>query len=230
MAEVEVNDVGTIGVITDQKPFMLPLEAWSTGTNVRVIDADIEKLGGWEQVFGTPPVPPHFAVAVRTATNNYWLYTSLDRAYVYDGASHTQVTRAAGVYHASDTREWQGTLLGGVPILNNGIDVPQYWSPTVPGQVLQDLTNWPSTLRAKVIRAFGPILMAIGVSKSGVSLPHLVKWSHPADPGSVPITWDETDESHDAGEVDMPDAEAGILLDMLPLTETMYIYKEFERP
>jgi hypothetical protein len=112
MAEVEVNDVGTIGVITDQKPYMIPPEAWSTGTNVRVVDTDIEKLGGWEQIFGTPPVAPHFAIAVRTAADNFWLYTSLTKAYVFDGTSHTNVTRAAGDYTASNTREWNGTYCG----------------------------------------------------------------------------------------------------------------------
>lgn len=226
MAEVEVNDVGTIGVITDQKPFQLPPEAWSSGTNVRVVDTDIEKLGGWAQVFGTPGTPPHYAIAVRTVTDNFWLYVSLTKGFVFDGIAHTEVTRAVGPYTPTETRDWNGTLLGGVPILNNGSDVPQMWKPTTPGQVLQDLTNWPAGLRARVIRAFGPILMAIGITKSGASLPHLVKWSHPADPGNIPPTWDETDPDHDAGEVDMPDMEAGLLVDMLPLGETMYIYKE----
>jgi len=226
MAEVEVNDVGSVGVITDQKPYMLPPEAWSMGTNVRVIDMDLEMLPGWEQIFGTPLIAPHFAIAVRTPTDNLWLYVNLTKAAAYDGATHADVTRASGNYNASETRDWNGTLLGGVPIVNNGVDVPQFWSPSSLATKLQDLTNWPSTLRAKVVRSFGPILMAIGVTKSGVSYPHMIKWSHPADPGSVPITWDETDGTHDAGEQDLPDVEAGLLLDMLPLGETMYIYKE----
>ena len=109
MADIEVNDVGSIGVITDQKPYMLPPEAWSTGTNVRVIDTDLEKLPGWEQIFGTPPIAPHFAISVRTPTDNLWLYVSLTKADVYDGTSHTDVTRAAGDYNAGETRNWRAT-------------------------------------------------------------------------------------------------------------------------
>lgn len=228
MAEpVEINDVGTIGVITDTKPWMLPPEAWSFGTNMRFVDGDLEKLLGWEQVFGTPNIAPHFAIAVRTAAATFWLYTSLTKATAFDGSTHTDVTRTVGGdYTASQTREWNGTLLAGIPIVNNGIDVPQYWPTVALATKLANLTNWPATLRAKVIRAFGPFLMAIGISKAGVPAPHMVKWSHPADPGTLPNSWDETDVTKDAGETELPDVDAGILLDALPLSETMYFYKE----
>jgi hypothetical protein len=230
MAEVEVNDVGSVGVITDQKPYMLPPEAWSTGTNVRVVDTDMEKMPGWSQTFNSPSAPlfaPHFVMAVKTPGDNFWLYTSLTKAAVYDGIVHTDITRLAGDYNAGETRQWNGTLLGGVAILNNGIDAPQMWQPAAAATKLKDLDAWPTGVTAKVIRSFGPFLMAINITKPTLGvLPHMVKWSHPADPGSVPVTWDETDGSHDAGEIELPDVEAGLLVDMLPLGETMYIYKE----
>lgn len=226
MPEVDINDVGTIGVITDQKPYTLPPEAWSMGTNVRITDSDVEKMSGWAQTFGTPGVAPHFAISVKTVSDNLWLYTSLTKAYAYDGTSHTDVTRLSGDYTASNTREWNGGLLANIPVINNSIDIPQSWSPSTLATKLIDLPNWPSTLRARVVRPFGPFLIAGRCSKSGTQYPHMVKWSHPADPGSVPVTWDETDGDHDAGEVDLPDTEAGIIQDMLPLGETMFIYKD----
>jgi len=228
--DIEIGGLGTIGVITDTDAYRVPPEAWTTATNMRVLDGAMTKLGGWAQIFGTPGVAPHFAMAVRTASASFWLYTSLTKAYGYDGTTHTNITRqSVGVdvnYTASNTYEWNGTLLADIPILNNGIDVPQFWSPISLATKMQDLTNWPSTLRAKVVRAFGPYLMAIGISKSGTAFPHTVKWSHPADPGSVPSSWDETDPTTDAGETPLPDVNAGVLVDMLPLGDTMYIYKE----
>lgn len=224
---IEINDVGSVGVVTDTSSYEIPPEAWTTATNMRVVDGGMQKLRGWSQVFGTPGVAPHFAMAVRTASATFWVYASLTKIYGYDGTTHTDITRTVGGnYTASDTREWNGTLLADVPILNNGVDVPQYWPTIALATKMANLTNWPSTLRAKVVRAFGPYLMAIGISKSGTSFPHTVKWSHPADPGSVPSSWDETDPSVDAGETPLPDVHAGVLLDMLPLGDTMYIYKE----
>lgn len=227
MAEVvEISDSGSIGVITDTPAYQIPPEAWTGGTNARVVDSGMERLRGWSQVFGTPGVAPHFAMAVRTASATFWLYTSLTKAFGYDGTTHTDVTRAAGDYTGSETREWNGTLLADVPIVNNGIDIPQFWPTIALATDLANLTNWPATLRAKVVRAFGPYLMALGISKSGTPFPHTIKWSSPADPGSVPASWDETNPAVEAGETPLPDVHAGILLDMLPLGDTMYIYKE----
>lgn len=228
--EFDINDLDSIGVVRDTPAYQLPPEAFTTGLNMRFVPGAIEVLKGWAQMFGTPGVAPHFAMNVVTPTTKFWLYVSLTKAYGYDGTTHTNITRqTAGVdvdYTTNDTPNWNGTLLGGVPILNNGSDIPQFWSPVSLGQKLQNLTNWPSTTRAKVIRAFGPFLVAIYITKSGTAYPHMVKWSHPADPGSIPVSWDENDATKDAGEKELSDANAGLLVDALPLGDNMYLYKE----
>lgn len=231
MADIEVNDLASIGAIRDVDAYQLPPEAWSLADNMRFRGQSVERLGGRAQVFGTPGVAPHFALPIQSPSQTYWLYVSLTKAYVYDGSSHTNITRqtaAADVdYTASATREWNGTLFGGVPILNNGVDAPQYWSSLNTATKLAALANWPASTTARTIRAFGPYLVALDVTKStGTQYPHLVKWSHPADPGSVPSSWDETDPTKDAGEKDLPDVNAGIIRDGLPLRGHFYIYKE----
>src|SRR5258706_476813 len=79
---------------------------------------------------------------------------------------------------------------------------------------------------AKIIRSFGPYLLALNVTKGANIYPHMVKWGHPADPGSVPSSWDETDETKDTGEKDLPDVTAGVIQDGLPLQGNFYVYKE----
>lgn len=226
MPLIEINDLGSIGVITDTPSHLIPPEAVTTALNCRVVDGGLERLPGWEQIFGTPGVAPHFLIPIRTSSATFWLYVSLTKAYGYDGTTHTEITRLSGVYTTSETREWNGTLLSNIPILNNGIDKPQFWATISLGTKLADLTNWPATTRAKVLRAFGPFLIAINITKAGTNYPHMVKWSHPADPGTIPASWDETDPTKDAGELELPDVDAGILLDALPLAETIYLYKE----
>lgn len=228
--DFDINDMASVGVVRDTPSWQLPPEAFTLGLNMRFVDEAIQTLAGWSQVFGTPGVAPHFAMSVVTPTTKFWIYASLTKIYGYDGTTHTNITRqSAGVdvnYTASDTPEWNGTFLGGVPLLNNGIDVPQFWSPIGLATKMQNLTNWPATLRAKVLRGFGPHLIAINCTKSGTAFPHLVKWSHPADPGSVPVSWDETDPTRDAGEVDLTDTASGLLVDALQLGDTMYLFKE----
>lgn len=224
--DIEVNDLAKIGVIRDQEAYQLPPEAFSFADNMRFTSEGAERIGGREQVFGTPGVAPHFLMPIQTATQTFWLYTSLTKAYAYDGANHTDITRAAGDYNASNTRDWNGVLFGGIPILNNGTDDPQYWPlPLSVGTDLILLANWPASTKAKLIRSLGSYLIALDVTKSGTRYPHMVKWSHPADPGTVPTSWDHTDPTKDAGEKDLPDVNSGIIQEALPLRGQMFIYK-----
>lgn len=227
MPLVEFNELAALGLIRDVPAYQLPPEAWSLAENVRFVDEGVERLRGWSSTFGTPPTDPHFTMPVTTPSQTFWPYVSLTKAYVWDGTTHTDITRATGGdYTATKTSDWNGTLLAGIFIANNGIDDPQFWATASTGTKLAKLTNWPANTKAKVIRAFGPYLVAINITKSGNNFPHMVKWSHPADPGSVPVSWDETDPTKDTGEQDLADVESGLLVEALPLQQSMYLYKQ----
>lgn len=227
MAEIEINDLHSLGLIRDLKAYQLEPEALSYAENVRYDKRGVEALTGRTQIFGTPGVAPHFALPFLTATQIFWLYTSLTKAYYWDGASHTNITRQTGGvdvnYTAEDTRDWNGFLFGGVPILNNGVDLPQFWNGS--GK-LDNLTNFPTDLRAKVMRSFGPYMFAINLTDNGTSYPHAIQWSSPSDPGTIPSSWDYTDTTVEAGRKDFADVDAGVLLDGLPLNGRFYLYKD----
>jgi hypothetical protein len=226
-AEIDFGQLGTIGVIADRPGNVLPPEAWTTANNMRIVDGVPRRLLGRSQIWGTPGVAPHFLMHIAAEAAPWWLYTSLTKGYVYDGSTHTNITRTSGGdYTAASTRDWNGTILGGIPILNNGADIPQFWASYSTGTKLANLTNWPASLRAKTVRAFGPQLVAFNCSKSGTVYPHLVKWSHSADPGALPSSWDETDPELDTGENDLPDVESGIIVDAAMLRGNMYVFKE----
>lgn len=224
--DIDLNDLGTLGVIADVPGYLLPPEAWTTGHNIRIQDGLPKRILGQALALGTPPIAPHFLLPVSGPTQFWWLYVSLTKAYVYDAAAHTDITRLAGDYTAARTRDWNGTILGGIPILNNGSDLPQHWESYSAGTKLQNLTNFPSTYRAKVIRAFGPQLVAFNLTKSGVVFPHNILWSHTADPGTLPSSWDTADTTKDTGENSLPDVDSGVILDAQMLRGNMYIGKE----
>lgn len=58
-----------------------------------------------------------------------------------------------------------------------------------------------------------------------VNFPFMVKWSHPADPGSVPSSWDHTDPTKDAGEFDLAEGH-DYIIDGMQLRDSFMIYKE----
>jgi hypothetical protein len=224
--DIEIDDIAKIGSVVDTPSYMLPPEAWTQALNMRVVDGGMESLLGWSQVFGTPLAAPHFSMPISTSAAFFWMYASLNKIMVFDGTTHSDITRAGGPYTANDTPDWNGTLLGGVPIFNNNNDVPQYWNKIDPSVKMADLLNWPTALRAKIMRAFGPYLMAFNLTDGGTNLPHTVQWSHPADPGSLPISWNYADPTVDAGRNDFSDVNSGTIEEAQALGSVMLVYKE----
>lgn len=230
MAKVQIYNVGAVGVNKDLPPHYLPPEAWTDSNNMRFQDRIAAKMKGYQDVFGTPTVAPGFLMNLPTASSTFWIYCSLTKAYVYEAGVHTNITRqSAGVdvnYTATAYRQWNGGVLGGIPIINNGQDIPQYWSAISAAAKLANLTNWPATLRARVVRPFGPFLVALNINDNSVLYPHMIWWSHPAEPGAVPSSWNYTDTKVDAGRKELTDASSGQILDGLMLRNYFIIYKE----
>lgn len=225
--QIDINDVASYGVIRDSPPHNIPPEAWTLAENVRFEDKSITSLLGETQIFGTPGVAPYFAQFVSAPANPWWIYAGLNAIYAYDGTTHNNITRSVGgAYSATDASQWNGTTLGGIPILNNGIDDPQFWAAYSGATPMAKLTNWPANFKAKVLRAFGPYLLAMNLTDSGVAKPNDVRWSDPANPGSVPATWDITDVTKNAGQVSLPDVDSGQIVDGLPLQGKFFVYKE----
>lgn len=229
MALLPIDDVGSFGLVKDVKPHLLPPEAWSAAENVRFVSNDVHKMLGMEATFGTPGTFPFFLMPVSSATQLFWLYLSRTKAYVYDGSTHTNVTQqTAGAdvnYTATKGYDWHGTIFHGLPVFTNYADLPQAWATLATATKLAPLANWPTADRARVIKAFGNHLVALGVKQGSAEYPHMVKWSVAADPGTLPASWVPL-TTNDAGSTDLTDVDAGVILDGLPLRGQFFIFKE----
>lgn len=229
-----INDVGSIGLISDKPPHSLPINAWSEGKNVRMFEGGVEKMTGHRSAIGTPSVAPYFLLPVRSGTDALWIYCGNNAVYVTQGGAsgtHKNITRSSGAYSGSTSaQDWTGLVFGGVPILCNSSDIPQMWNPvdfSTP-QLLQDLSNWPSGLKCKAIAGFKQFLIAMDVSKTSggttTNYPRMIKWSHASSANSVPSSWDETDATLDAGEYELADTDGAILTGK-QLRDSFIIYK-----
>ncbi|KKK66342.1 hypothetical protein LCGC14_2965060 [marine sediment metagenome] len=93
MTRIPMNDLGTKGIVKDLDAHSLPLDVWSEGRNIRFDDNKAVKFRGEEIVFASPSVPPYFAMPVQTADSVLWIYAGLSKAYVFQGGTHTNITR-----------------------------------------------------------------------------------------------------------------------------------------
>lgn len=221
---ISINDVGRLGVMKDIPSHELPPAAWSDGNNIRFDDLSVQTCNGYSDV-ATPSIVPYAIFYCPYSGVKYFLYLGLAKAYGMAGASHADVTRAGGDYTGGPTSQWNGGMFNGIAVVNNGVDYPQAWNAPSLSQVLVNLPTWPADTYAQVIRPFKNFLIALDVTESGTRNSRMIGWSHSADPGTLPSSWDHTDATKDAGVNTLPEGEDQ-LVDCLQLGNTNVIYTE----
>lgn len=228
MAFVPVKQVGQYGVNRDLATPELPINVWTDCQNIRFLDGSAYQFYGHGEIYAGTAVEPYHVLPVTVGGVRYWLYAGANKIYQVGApggvVTHTNITRqtaSVDVNYAATRNSWTSTVLGGIPILNNGIDPPQQWLLTGKASVL---SAWPTNTTCASMRTFRNMLVALDVTKAGVRFPYMVKVSHPADPGSVPVTWDITDSTKDALEYDISSGY-GYIIDGMELRNSFMIYK-----
>ena len=224
MATLKVKQTGQIGVIEDIPSYELPANAWSSVANARFNDGYAQKSLG-RSVFVVPITAPHFLLPLQDTIIFYWIYAGLTAIYTTDGTVNTNVTNATRSYGTTNDRNWDGDIFSGTPVINNSIDPPQALFPVSHTNKFIDLPNWPTGYVCGFIKTFGNYLITGDIDKGSGRFPYLIKWSHQADPGTLPSTWDETDTTKDAGEQNLA-SRGGYVVDGGELGDRFIIYRE----
>lgn len=245
---IPIHNVGKVGVIKDVSDYLLPPEAWTDALNIRFVDGSVYTSLGYEAAYindGILPNPPignpTWFLPMSSSPNVLWAYpvtfdgVDVPRIYATNGVAHADITRAAGVYNGQITDLWNGTTLGGIGFLNNGVDRPQVWN--VPGlpQLLTNLANWTimydsavtgTAWTTSVLRAWKSHLFAFNTTENSIQYPQRMRWSHPIDPYTEPGVngWRHDDPTSNAGKWDFMESP-GPLIDGMSLGDQYFIYK-----
>lgn len=228
MPLVRIGEVGAIGVNQDLSAHELPPNAWTDAQNIRFLDGYAYQFLGHGEVYSSPSLKPQHVMPCNVAGARYWIYATAGKTFcvtISGGvAVHTDITHLTP--RTGVVNQWTSTLLSGIPILNSGdtTNVPMSWDLNLSNKFV-NLANWPANTYCKSLRSFRNYLVALNVTKSGTNYPFMVKWSHPADPGSVPVSWDPADATKDAGETDLAEGYDPII-DGMQLRDSFMIYKE----
>lgn len=224
MATTTIPALGQYGFVADQPAQELPPNALTSVRNVRFRNGSAERFGGHVSVFSAPSVTPYYVAPFGTATSRFWIHSGLASTFADDGTTRTDITGTAFTGGVDD--RFTGGALHGLFIINNGVDAPKYWDGNIANN-LATLTAWDATWRVKWIRPFRNYLVYGFPTKSGAAYPHTVGWSAPADPGTLPTTYDPAAAATGLDVGDVPLGETpDQLVDGLPLGEVFLIYKE----
>lgn len=223
-----VMRLDAIGIIRDQSPADLPPNALSDGKNVAILDGKIIPQPGYHAAF-TPQVDVLFLAPGwhdQPNINSAWGYLSDKKAKQINTAGATlDVTHAAGDYVFSSPSyqcKWHGGRYNGLYYVNDGFDVPMYFD--VGTQKLVDVPNLPAGFSFRSFRGFKNYLVGL-YTNNGNPYGMRVMWSHPADPGTYPSSWDITDPTKDAGDYYLSETP-GLLVEQGELRGKNIIYKE----
>ena len=246
MARMSFRQPGSIGIIRDIPATDLPREAWSYGQNVTFKDGRVYKRLGHDTSFQDELVGTgegiHFILPLFKDPNEFvWIVAGLTKAWELTDGSIDEVTNVGGPYTGAASNRWNGAVLSNVPILNNGVDPPQQKEggatdftdlDFVTGTSTWDNTDGTSGaggsgLTCQVMRSFREYLVALNITDKNISInyPQRVQWSHAAVAGSVPDSWDPTDDTRDAGFFDIVETP-DLVVDCLTLRDLNIIYKE----
>jgi hypothetical protein len=212
------------GFTPDQPDTDLPLGAWTDSRNVEYRDGAVEKCPGYVQALGELSTTALWAAPVADGTNYFWVYGSNTVMYGTDGTSHATINGTITLA-ATDDLNYSGGPFHGFMIVNDGVAIPQSWTPGL-GNDLVSLTAWPAvTLTTKVMRSFKDFLFAFRITDSGSYNPRLMRWSDRASPGALPGSWDFSDPTNQAGINELGQTQDAIV-DALPIRDSLMIYKE----
>lgn len=226
MAIFPVRQLHTEGILRDPEPYSLDLNAFSAGNDVRFHANYAERAPAFKTLFaGLPITNPALVAAVHTSLGADWVLIvgPGEKLYQYTNGTTTNITPVSGWSDFRAPQAFTFTQLGDVVYINRPSQQPFYYGPS--SGTFAPLPGWNSAWTARSLRAFGDYLIALNVTKGGVTIPNMVKGSDLTLFGQPPGSWDQTNTTTSATENELEQLTTGIV-DGLPMRNSFIIYSE----
>jgi len=211
---------GLDGFQPDKAPDTLAVGAVSGGYNLRPTRFGWEKSDGFRESSIEPGnTRNHLSFWSPNRGDIRWFIAGESSIKMASGGTITDVSRVGG-YTAAGKSLWDSLNFNGVPILNNVVDRPQFFTE---GASFGDLTGIDAGVRFRCLGKFKSYLIGLAPDFGAGFQDDSVWWSHPADPGTIPPNWDYADPASDSGIAQLP--SPGYIVTELELGDTGIIYK-----
>lgn len=229
MTEIlEIRSIGEMSPVFDLENYDLPENAVSFANNYVLRNNRYISINGEQLQATIAQFNPGYISLIYTQTGYFYLVAGRSAVKVYDGTTWTDISNVIAYGYGTDAElAWSGCLLGQIPVISNPSGFPEYWSPANVATKMQDLkfdaaTTWRSrNFKCNVIRSHNNFLFALGLNEAGVLFPNAYRWSHPADVGGLPFSWDPTDISTIASREQVGEES---IVDGLSLRDNFIIY------
>ncbi len=223
MTTAKVRDLSKFGVITDVDPYNLPPQAFSMAVNARFKGNTVYRAPVFRRVPVTlSQTDPRFVASNAPSTGSDTIYIGYLNGRVTEFVDNVETDVSVfGYANASAEVPYTSCHLGDVFYVNRSDRVP--WKRDTSDTIFENLANWDTNWRAKILRSCSGALCAFGITESSTTYPTMIRTSEFAEVNTVPSTWDATDPTTNATRNILGEMEGGIT-DALNLGEGIIIY------
>jgi hypothetical protein len=209
------------GIASDVPAHEVSNDFYTTGQNVCFRNGNAQRIGGSRGVYGTLPSAVRHMLNARIGSTNFWLFFGVSSVVARETSNSNDITGAA-LSNVPAPWYYSSTLLNGLPVFTNGLELPRYWAGAV-GTPFATLPGWPAGTICKSIAAFKGFLFALDIDGPGGHFENEVMWSDAAAAGSVPATWTPS-ATNLAGFAYLSDTP-GPAMCAVPLRGSLIVYK-----
>jgi hypothetical protein len=192
MPRQRVDNLGQIGINSDLMPPSLPINAWTKGMNVEVMDGAVGLSLGERRILNLDVRPEFHYAYTDPLGEQYLVISNRDKVYIYrvDEGDPTLPPAGSDITPAGFVTQGRISFasLNGVLIVNSSTSGPYYWS-GVWGTDLVALPGWNADWVCTSMVAYREHLVALNMTEGANLYPHKIRWSSAAGPGEIPNEW-----------------------------------------
>lgn len=204
MTEIlELDNLAANSPNFDIEPYLLEPDVFSYAKNYLIRDNRYRSFNGEKVITSNNATNVAYVDFIqKSETEYYFLLGGRASVYIYSTLGFASIGHVSGYPNTVGFEDtWEGCKLGYLPIITSIEHFPEYWTTTPITQTMQDLPfSATQTWRQKgytcrIMRSHLNFLFALGLKEGSTEYPNAYRWSHPADTGSLPFSWDELDTS-----------------------------------
>ena len=241
MPIIPIRELGSDGVQTDQDPYGAPIKSFSMAVNARFEDKQISR-GPIALTVGTlaTATGPQFALAYQQLSGSFKFHICNANGKIYDwqnsgpptwGSTETDISIPAYTPNSYTGVAWTSAVINDVVYVNRPDRPP--WFKTKSDTNFTDLSTtsvggagWDSSWRCASIREVAGVLVAIGMTESGIQYPAKIRTSDYMTFDNAAITW-APNTTNSATFNTLPDLSEP-LVDGVNLGQNLVLYSNHE--
>ena len=217
---IKLREIGLKGLVKDIVPHEAPDGYVTEAENVRFTARGILRMPRPTPLYTAPAGAAVIASVDRVGSGARVFAAGAGDLWISNGDG---TFANAGTDYDGTAEEWEPEAYGHMMIFCGPSNVPQFCDESE--VTFSDMTAWPASTRARLIRGYKSFLVAVGLIEDAVEKNNVIMWSDAAYNNQLPPNWDYNDPASFSGQATVG-TEDGHLVDAAVMGDQLILYCE----